>query len=214
MKFITEVYLRSLYRKGEFTQFVLEEGMRVTPGAREFLSDRRITLVSNGDSAPQAAKKQGGSQTAPKMAGPAPGVEKFIAQVRFLENSFLLTSHTLMAKDIHLAQRVGELTVYLAAMKGLVGGQTPSDIPRCTACTGIHPDNVDQDLGVCFEITPFHLQAPQIFQVLHLNKLRCAIGKLKVEAPSEALPGLNRIYNLLSQLICTALGGNECQRNN
>lgn len=37
MKYITEEDLRDLYRKAPFTKYDLEPGVRLTPGARQFL---------------------------------------------------------------------------------------------------------------------------------------------------------------------------------
>lgn len=44
MKFITEEYLRDLYRKEPFNTYKLEQGQRLTPGAAEYLSDKGIEL--------------------------------------------------------------------------------------------------------------------------------------------------------------------------
>ncbi|MEG2936611.1 MAG: cobalamin adenosyltransferase, partial [Clostridium sp.] len=44
MKFITEEYLRDLFRKEPFDTYKLNEGQRLTPGARQYLSDKRIEL--------------------------------------------------------------------------------------------------------------------------------------------------------------------------
>ena len=40
MKFITEQDLRSRYRAEPFTSYTPEPGTRLTPGARQFLTDR------------------------------------------------------------------------------------------------------------------------------------------------------------------------------
>lgn len=45
MKFITEMELRELYKAETFTTYVLEPDTKITPGARQFLVDRRVTLV-------------------------------------------------------------------------------------------------------------------------------------------------------------------------
>ena len=47
MKFITENDLRDLNRKEPFTTYELEPGARLTPGARQFLSDLRINMVDS-----------------------------------------------------------------------------------------------------------------------------------------------------------------------
>lgn len=47
MKFITEEDLRDLYKKEPFMEYNLQEGERLTPGARQFLLDRGINLYDN-----------------------------------------------------------------------------------------------------------------------------------------------------------------------
>jgi len=47
MKFITEEYLRDLYRKEPFNTYKLQQGQRLTPGAAQYLSDKRITMDSD-----------------------------------------------------------------------------------------------------------------------------------------------------------------------
>lgn len=48
MKFITENDLRVRYRKQPFTEYEIAPDSRLTPGGRQFISDRRITLVQPG----------------------------------------------------------------------------------------------------------------------------------------------------------------------
>lgn len=45
LKFITEEYLRELYRKEPFEFFQMEDDIRLTPGGRQYLSDKRIKIV-------------------------------------------------------------------------------------------------------------------------------------------------------------------------
>ena len=46
MRAITEMELREMYKKSEFTSFTLPEGCRLTPAAAQFLSERRIKVVN------------------------------------------------------------------------------------------------------------------------------------------------------------------------
>ena len=48
MKYITEDVLRDVYRREPFTSYELEEGARLTPGARQFLADRGINMFEDG----------------------------------------------------------------------------------------------------------------------------------------------------------------------
>ena len=49
MKFITEYDLRARFQKKPFAEYQLKEGIRLTPGARQFLSDQRITIQEPTD---------------------------------------------------------------------------------------------------------------------------------------------------------------------
>ena len=49
MKFITETDLRDLYKIQPFTDYDLQEGERLTPGARQFLLDRGVDLYDRND---------------------------------------------------------------------------------------------------------------------------------------------------------------------
>lgn len=44
LKFITEQYLREIYKKTPFEIFKLEKEQRLTPGGRQFLVDKRIKV--------------------------------------------------------------------------------------------------------------------------------------------------------------------------
>lgn len=52
MIFITEQNLRDLYAKEAYETFTLVEGERLTPGARQFLADRQISIVDPMDAKP------------------------------------------------------------------------------------------------------------------------------------------------------------------
>ena len=91
---------------------------------------------------------------------------------------------------------------------------------KCEACSGINEENFSQSLGECFEITEFHMQMDNGRVILLLDRLRSETEILAIEA--EELTGsesgrqleakLNQIINILSQMICKAMGGKECQR--
>lgn len=44
LKFITEEYLRELYRKEPFKCFQIEQNQRLTPGGRQYLLDKKIKI--------------------------------------------------------------------------------------------------------------------------------------------------------------------------
>ena len=48
MKVITESELRDIYKKSPFTSFDLPSGMKLTPAASQFLSERKIKVLRDG----------------------------------------------------------------------------------------------------------------------------------------------------------------------
>ncbi|EOL43427.1 hypothetical protein [Enterococcus caccae] len=57
MHFVTESELRTDFRKEAFTQFCLTNQSRLTPGAKQFLLDKKIQIISEADLKKNAAKK-------------------------------------------------------------------------------------------------------------------------------------------------------------
>lgn len=55
---LTEDKLKSLYKKEEFDTFTLEKGMIVTPSARQFLLDRHIRIVKDGEPSKKIEQKE------------------------------------------------------------------------------------------------------------------------------------------------------------
>ncbi|EGO86839.1 ATP:cob(I)alamin adenosyltransferase, partial [Clostridium botulinum C str. Stockholm] len=75
--------------------------------------------------------------------------------------------------------------------------------------------------GDCFEITEFHMQLKKGNIILKINTLRCMLRELQFEIfeiykdnnlKNTIMTNVNSIINSLSQLICLAVGGEECQR--
>ena len=48
MAVITEAHIRSAYRKAKFTSYSVNPGDKITPAARDFLLDRKIEIVEDG----------------------------------------------------------------------------------------------------------------------------------------------------------------------
>lgn len=229
MKFITEDDLRALYRTDAFTDFNVTKDEKLTPGARQFLTDRRITILADGI---PVDKAESSSSTFSQMSVTETVVEPKTAQndwqslrlrseLKFIANSFLLTACELQARDIRLSQRVAALEKEIATMQTVLDDGTPLQDLECEECHGITKENFSSPLADCFEITSEHMLPPNGKEILLLNQLRCAmhrfeaiLAELYENTPDENRLGtrVNQIRNVLSQMICTAVGGKECQR--
>ena len=222
MKFITEEDLRDLYKRQPFTNYDLQPGERLTPGARQFLVDRGIDMYDRND--PLTGKKESAVKT--EEPDPAPLGErkkkKFCSRVKSLQALFLLTAEELLQRDVCMAQQVTELYRQFSHFGKVPEGTCSAGNLTCNACSGINSDNFAENLGDCFEITEFHMQMEKGREMLLLARLRSELEELELDLEDfledEGLRGqvagaLNQIINTLSQMICGALGGKECQRN-
>lgn len=225
MKFITETDLRDLYKVQPFTDYDLQEGERLTPGARQFLLDRGVDLYDRNDPYADIGTANFGSAKEAKASPAKPLGDKkkrmFLAKFDLLKADFLLTAKEMLDMDVCASQQLTGLYRQFAQLSEVAEGTCNVPDLVCNACTGITGENFSCNLGCCFAITEFHMQMPKGKQMLLLTKLRSEIEVFDVEA--EDLIGdanlqqqlsakLNQIMNTLAQMICAAMGGSECQR--
>ncbi|MEH7158348.1 cobalamin adenosyltransferase [Neobacillus drentensis] len=223
MKFITESYLRNLYKKEPFTVYELGQGARLTPGGRQYLSDRGIKFLDSG-----VQKKK---EDTKKLAEGPPEVKvdlkrlQFQSRMKSIEALFLLTCEELLGKDVDLAHSVVKIYKQHASINRAVKTHGSLENLPCTECEGIKESNFSSNLGDCFEITDFHMQLEKGREILTLHRLRCALqemeplmlelcesSKEEKEWYEDMMGKINQMINSLSQLIHLTVGGNKCLR--
>ncbi|MDW8799953.1 cobalamin adenosyltransferase [Clostridium sp. A1-XYC3] len=230
IKFITEEYLRDLYRKEPFNTYKLQQGQRLTPGAAQYLSDKRIKMI-NGDS----KTNEKNQVKAIKQAETAKQEEKInlnlnsnlkkklCCKLKSIEATFLVTSSEILREDIILAQNIISLGRKISNIRNVVEGKGTLEPIYCRECTGMNSLNFTTELQDCFEITEFHMQLNKSSAILKIHVLRCALRELHFEIidtyenddddlKDRIINNINSIINSLSQLICSAVGGKQCQR--
>lgn len=226
MKYITEEDLRDLYRKAPFTDYDLEPGIRLTPGARQFLIDKGINIPETGFSSigKNENVKPATVKTEKKDIRKN---DKLYSSMKSIEALFLLTEEELLSRDVCLAQSMIKLRKQFSSLRASVKSKAPVENLTCVECTGIKSNNFSEDLDDCFEITEFHIQLEKGREIVVLHRLRCALNEIKplvqelyedkdaeTELCEDMIRKLNQIVNSLSQLICLAFGGKKCQRQN
>lgn len=234
MRFITEEDLRQRFRKERFTEYEPEAGTRLTPGARQFLSDRGIRLTEtesgfrpgNGQTGfgkkeavniPKQNEKPKETEAEERSQGAHPAEELpcWQLELKSLQADFLQTGLDLQREDVLVSKEVFELERNLSR---LASGEEMAEGEKrwetlCSVCTGIGPENCRQLLGDCFEITGFHAQSPNGQVVIRLHVLRSRLRKLERELPDDRKEMAHCIINRLSQMICHGFGGKICQKN-
>lgn len=226
MKFITEDDLRDLYRTEPFTEYEVEPGTRITPGARQFLADRQIILYdTENPRKKQMTEKQNQTMLPPQSVSIDLCNKKLCVRIQSLEAMFLTIAEDLLERDILLAQKVISLKKSFSEIKEVLDHGTACHPLICEECTGINQDNFSQDLGDCFEITEFHIQLGKGREIIRLHRLRCALRELEFDIQEffsgcddeniqcqEMNGKVNQIINTVSQMICYTAGGEKCQR--
>ena len=234
MRFITEEDLRQRFRRERFTEYEPEAGTRLTPGARQFLSDRGIRLtetengVRPGNGQTGFGKKEAGSSLKqneqPKEteaeersqgAHPAEELPCWQLELGNLQADFLQAGLDLQREDVLVSKEIFELERNLAR---LASGEEMAEGERrwemlCPACTGIGPENCRKCLADCFEITVFHALSPNGRVVIRRHALRRRLRMLERELPDDRKEMAHCIINRLSQMICHGFGGKICQKN-
>jgi ethanolamine utilization cobalamin adenosyltransferase len=220
MKFITEAHLRDLYKKEPFTTYPLESEIRLTPGARQFLTDKGIK-VSDKDPMQNSKNTEQISQSLNSKG--TWSAQKLYSKLKTIEALFLTTGEELLRCDVCLAQRVVDLYKQLACIKKSLKSNGMVEPLCCIRCTGITEDNYSDNLDDCFEITDFHMGLEKGREVLMLHRLRCALQEIEPATLKElssyedikfdqTVANINQIINSLSQLICSMAGVKQCQR--
>ncbi|MBP1743040.1 MAG: hypothetical protein H6Q58_18 [Firmicutes bacterium] len=217
MKFITEEDLRDLYRKEPFTAYELEQGARLTPGARQFLSDRGISMQDNVSAAKKDSAKPDKASAGEK--------KKLGCMMKSTEAIFLMAGEELLRGDAVLAQSVIDLGRQFTCIKNAFNNSGAIDNLSCRECTGISEKNFSEDLDDCFEINESHIQLKKGRDIIVLHRLRCNLRELEAgilemcdgragenDLCRELTGKINQIVNTLSQMICSVVGGKICQR--
>lgn len=216
MKFITEIDLRSLYKDDPFTWYKIKPDIKLTPGARQFLVDKKIK-ISEENPMNSAGDKESIEEKDWRE-------KKLISKIKSVEAIFLLTAEKLLDIDVLLAQDIIKLSKEFTNIRNALEGKESLEYINCNNCTGIDEENFSQTLDDCFDITSFHIQLDKGKEIIVLHRLRCSLGEIEAyileysqhgqedELYKEVIKKNNQIINTLSQMICSIVGGKICQR--
>lgn len=220
MKFITEMELREIYGKEPFTTFVLAKDTRITPGARQFLVDRRVTL-----SAALPGNEGGISQEEP---GPVrwekkPGSQSLLRKMEKTESLFLLMAAELMYfGGAILAQEVLALGRYFQKVRRAEQEQRPPDSLQFWGWSAEEIRERSAGLAEQIDISEFDLNSEKGRDAVVLNHLRASLRELEsaisevyrqeeesVCSRQDLLDAIAGLINILSLMIEKGGGGRK-----
>lgn len=224
MRFITEIDLRYLYNDKAFTVYNIDQDVRLTPGARQFLTDKKIKILNNDISKKRDVIKKEKATSLVKEKNDW-RYKKLLAKISSLEAVFFLSIEEILDRDIVLAQEITELSKSITKIKKSLKTKTLLESFEFDECLGIKKDESFQELEFCFDITDFHIQLKGGKDILILHRLRCLLGEIEpvilelceyneedIKLYQNISGNINQIINILSQKICCIVGGGKCQR--
>ena len=183
MKFITEEYLRDVYKEAPFDRYKLAEGQRLTPGARQYLSDKGIKME---DDVLQEKKKV--TQVNDSKEGE-------ISQKRKREklcNRLKSINSTLETIEVKECSGISKENFF-------------DNIEDCFEITEFH---IQLEKGK--EILKLHLLRCALREVsLEISE---SYKHDESQTGNEIVKNVNSIINSISQMICITVGGERCQR--
>ena len=232
MKFITEEKLRDIYKKEPFTNYELMPETRLTPGARQFLTDRGIDLYGVGistDKTVVARDQEASKQIKEALKSTDKSnwkMKKLINRLKSIDSLFLLISEETIERDVFLAQEILKLGKQFSTIGQDIQSKGKAEKIFHKECSSICFDNCNNDIEDCFDINELHMRLEKGREILKLHHLRCEIREVEPIVREvyqgddkehirceEIICQVNQVINCLSQMICSIVGGKECQRN-
>ncbi|GAB6181266.1 hypothetical protein JCM14036_25850 [Desulfotomaculum defluvii] len=221
MKFITEMELRDLYKTEPFTTYVLEPATKITPGARQFLVDRRVTLVQAQCS---ESKKQNTDESDKTPARQHWGTLRLRKRMDYIDSLFLLIAAELLnAGDAVLSEEVLALG---KCFRNLQHAERENTSPDNIQFWGWSEDEIKKRSdNLEIEISEFHIGLANGKEIALLNHLRASLREVEpilleifwdeekqVCSRQELIDTLYLIINILCIMMWKCLGGQKWQR--
>lgn len=233
MIYITEQNLRDLYGKQAFESFTLVEGERLTPGAKQFLADRQISIVDPTDVKPsktamiqidgteeyaseekpeEAVQSDTSLQHGTAAADHAVGGEKLKSHFCALQSLYLKQATEIYAKNQILANEIFDMECSLCSI--VSGSEKNILVPG--VCSGMNTEELKSPQRECFHMTRAILLADHGTEAAVLHYLRSETYRFYCDN-AEELTQTQKVHiayliNLFSQMIHKTIGGTLCQR--
>jgi len=223
MKFITEMELRDLYKTEPFATYVLKPDTKITPGARQFLVDRRVTLVqaqcsdgeqSNIDESNQVQVRENWCTL------------RLLGRMECIEALFLLIAAELLhSGDAVLSEEVMALSKCFRNVRNAEREQIAPDNIQFWGWSEEEIKTRSDDLEKNFDISEFHVGLENGKVVALLNYLRASLREVEpailetywneekqVCSRQDLIDKVNLIINTLCIMMWKCLGGKKWRR--
>jgi len=223
MKFITEIELRGLYKAEPFATYVLEPDTKITPGARQFLVDRRVTLVQAQCSDDKKSNIHEPNQIQLRENW---CTQRLLGRMECVESLFLLVAAELLhAGDAVLSEEIMALGKCFRNVRKAEREQIPPDIIQFWGWSEEEIKKRSDNLEKFVDISEFHVGLENGKEVALLNYLRASLREVEptlleaywneeqqVCSRQDLIDTVNLIINILCIMMWKCLGGKKWRR--
>lgn len=208
MKYITEEELRDLCKIQTFETFTLVEGAKLTPGGRQFLVDRKIPIIVEGE--------QKVTKTISIPANDCNQVDTHTSKTQHIRIHFALLEAIFFREAMELLDRNQDLANQIYDMKCCLESIACSNenliVPQ--SCEGMTNGQLKCPQNECFQIRRDVMFAEHGKEAAVLHLLRCELQKFYLDNEDILLADqknyLSYLMNRLSQMIHSTLGKDHC----
>ena len=223
MKFITEMELRDLYKAEPFATYVLQPDTKITPGARQFLIDRRVALEQAQCSNDETSKIH--------QSNPVQTHERWCSlrlrrRMDCIASLFLLiVAELLHSGDAVLSEDVMTLRKYFRNVQKAEQEQTAADKLQFWGFSEEEIKERADNLQKFVDVDEFHVGLANGRVIAQLNYLRASLREVEPafletywdeekEACSrqDLIDAVNLIINILCMMTWKCLGGQKWKR--
>ncbi|SMC70416.1 cobalamin adenosyltransferase [Sporomusa malonica] len=223
MKFITEMELRDLYKTEPFATYVLEPDTKITPGARQFLVDRRVTLVQAQCS---DDKKSNPSELKLTQQGEKWCTQRLRGRMDWIESLFLLTAaEVIRSGDAVLSEEVMALGKAFRNVRNAEREQLAPDTIQFWGWSEEEIKQRSEHLEKYVDISEFHVRLENGKEIALLNHLRASLREVEPAmletywnedkqacSRQDLIDTVNLIINILCMMMWKCLGGQKWKR--
>ena len=198
MKFITEETLRTQYRQSPFESYLVEKDTRLTPGAYQFLVDRRVVVHYEDEKFQRMqGKKQIQTTDVSSLQRPTDTVAPVSVALEWAQaHLFMTRSMTAAMCNRTLSQSLVTIGDRLTALQGAIKTQSPIGLDLLAG--GAEGSGAD-----AFAIQQFPVNTPCAMAQGQLNMLRVAC--LDVAQKLKGLSGEDSVRQGYIQVITTCV---------
>ncbi len=223
MKFITEMELRAVYKTEPFATYVLESDAKITPGARQFLIDRRVTLV---DAQPADGKKTNTGESKQAQGQENWSILRLRGRMDFIESLVLLIAAELLhLRETVLSAEIIALGTCFQTVRNAEREQLAPDNLQFWECSAAEITEQANELEKQVDISRFQLGLDNGKELALLNHLRASFRELEpaileaywdeeqhICSRQDLIETVNLIINILCIMMWKCQGGKTWKR--